>query len=145
MGRIVKVGIGLLLIAGLIASLGEKSVFDLQVADCFDDPEQTDDVEVETVAAADCSEPHDNEIYALPTMSGSAWPGRDAVQEFAADACYSRFESYVNQSYEESQLDIAWMTPTRESWETKDDRTVVCFLYDMNLAKLTGSMRDSGI
>lgn len=144
MGRVVRVGIGLVIVVGFLATLGEKSVFDLGVGDCFDDPDQTA-TEVERVESKECVDPHDNEVYALVSMTGSGWPGPDEVNEFAARACYERFTPYVNRSYEESQLEIGWMAPTRESWEERDDRLITCYLYDMELSKLTGSMRNSGV
>ena len=65
--------------------------------------------------------------------------------EEAIDTCVAEFESYVGATYEESALDFSFLTPTQETWDDLDDRTVGCFLYDFGLAKLTGSMKDSGI
>ena len=56
--------IAVLAVAAAACSSGE-SVFSLELGDCFDDPETFDEVsELDTI---DCSEPHDNEIYALET------------------------------------------------------------------------------
>ncbi len=127
----------------VVAACGGKSAFDLAVGDCFDDPSSFD--EVTTVAAVSCDEPHDNEVSANVQMTGgSGYPGDDVVASFADDACFDAFEKYVGTTYAESSLDYAWLSPTRQSWEERDDRTVTCIVYDAELAKLTGSVRASG-
>ena len=50
----------------------------------------------------------------------------------------------VGKIYEESILGIWTLTPTPDSWEA-GDREIVCYLYDIELRKLTGSMRGSGV
>lgn len=145
MGRVIKYGLGIFVIVAVLASLGDKSVQDLSVGDCFDDPEEGVNTAVLTVPTKACSEPHDNEVYALHSVKGSDWPGGGKLETIARDACYEAFEPYVDRSYEESQLDIGWLTPTEGSWEEEDDRSVTCFLYDMEFSKLTSSMKGSGV
>ncbi len=129
---------------GLVAAAcGGTSAFDLAVGDCFDDPSSFD--EVTTVAAVSCEDPHDNEVSANVQMTGgSDYPGDDVVASFADDACFEAFERYVGATYAESSLDYAWLAPTRQSWEQRDDRIVTCIVYDTERAKLVGSVRASG-
>jgi hypothetical protein len=47
-------------------------------------------------------------------------------------------------AWEQSELDYGWLHPTEDSWDD-GDRIVTCFLYDGNLDKLTGSMKNSGV
>ena len=127
---------------GEIVEGGDVSVFSVQVGDCFQDTTST---EVQSLEAVPCSEPHDNEMYAFYDIPDGDWPGTEAIFEGAVDRCLEEFESYVGAAYEESLLDFSFLTPTEQSWNELDDRTVGCFLYDFDLAKLTGSMKGSGI
>ena len=91
-----------------------------------------------------CAQPHDNEVYALIDVALAEYPGEDAMWEHANDECLKRFEGYVGMAYESSSLDIYTMYPSTSSWK-QDDREVVCALYDMNAAKLEGSMQGRSI
>lgn len=134
--------LGLLLGACQAADdLIDDSVFSLEVGTCFDDGDLTAS-EVSSVDDLDCSEPHDNEVYALFDVALSAY-SEELIGEEADDGCFERFESYVGQDYFVSELEFFTLTPTEESWDN-GDREVVCALYHVDLEKLTGTMRDSG-
>jgi Septum formation len=141
--RIIFAVIALIAVSSLLAACGGKSAFELQVGDCFDDPESFE--EVDEVPERDCEEPHDNEVYANRDIPGTEWPGQATVEEWADEACLEEFEPYVDATYEASALQFGWLIPTEASWNEIDDRTVTCILYDMNLEKLTGSMQGSGV
>lgn len=135
---------------GDIVSAGELSVFSLRVGDCFNDSQEVLDADGNPVSLMDleavpCSEPHDNEVYAVFDLELKAFPGDDAVFEMAADECLGRFEGFVGLPYEKSILDIYPIYPTKESWLEQNDREVACAVYHMDLEKLTGSMEASGI
>jgi hypothetical protein len=129
--------------SGAITEAGDLSVFSIRVGDCFDDTETADD-EIQSVAAVPCEEPHDNEVYAAFDIGGEndPFPGADALFARADEACFQPFEDFVGIAYEDSRLDFFPITPTAGSWDD-GDREVLCTLYDFNLAKLTGTMRDS--
>ena len=135
----------LLLALGLVTSAcgGGTSVFDLGVGDCFNDPEDLTQVELESVETVDCSEPHDNEIYYEYSMADAAFPGMNAAMESAFSRCVDEFEAFVGTPYLESSLDVFPITPTEQSW-ADGDRVVYCALYAMDLSRLRGSMQDSG-
>ena len=145
--RNVTVWIGFLLVALLATACGgDKSVYSLEVGDCFDDP-ASQSAEVEGVDETPCSESHDNEVYAVadhPASGDAPYPGAEAIDAYSSGYCLSEFESYVGIDYQESILEVGYFFPIRDGWEDADDREVVCFLYDLNLAKLTGSMEGSG-
>jgi hypothetical protein len=136
---------GLLGIALLAAACSTGSVFELAVGDCFDDVSGDGGVatEVSDVPVVDCSEPHDNEVYAVFEMDDLIYPGVLGVQDAADEGCLGRFSPYVGIDYYESSLDYIYLAPSAESWE-EGDREVICALYAMDLSKLTGSMRNSG-
>lgn len=131
---------------GEIVEGGDLDVMTLQVGDCFDDPEDGEDV-VFDVAAVPCSQPHDNEVFAVETvdatLSSGDFPGRDALQAQSLERCSGQlFDDYVGTAYLDSALDVFSLTPTSESWD-QGDRGIVCALYRLDLGKLTGTARGS--
>jgi hypothetical protein len=131
--------------SGEIVGGGDLGVATMQPGDCFNDPDS--DV-VYDVQAVPCSEPHDNEVFAIGEVGdafGSAFPGLVALDSYAYEQCTgSRFQSYVGVGYSESILGVFTLTPTDESW-SDGDRGYVCALYRLDLAKLTSTTRSSGI
>lgn len=128
-----------------------KTVDEIAVGDCMNVPEQDEFFEVDTI---DCAELHDIEIFAVIDLSdvsaefssSSFYPGDDAVIGAAFESCLEPFESYVGQEYETSTLYMDVFTPTIEGWNEVDDRTINCFVFDVNadqsdLKQTTGSLR----
>ncbi len=126
-----------------LAACSQSNVLELSVGDCFDDDASFSE-EVSDIPLIECSEPHDNEIYAVHTMSEATYPGLDTTGELADEQCVGGFESFVGVGYDVSELDIGWLAPTEESW-SGGDREIVCFLYRIDLEKMTGTMEDSGV
>jgi Septum formation len=128
---------------GAIVTEGRVDAFQMHVGDCFDDVASNgtgEEVEVSEIPGVPCSSPHDNEVYAIYDVGETSFPeGR--MDEIAFDGCMERFETFVGKDYQESSLDIFTMYPTPESWKQRKDREVICAVYDMNLAKLTGSAK----
>ena len=116
---------------GTSSSLGQFDVFNTSVGECFDD---SGDV-------IDCADPHDNEVYAIFVHEGGAadpYPGDEEMASFAEDGCIAQFEDYVGTDHDSSRYQGHFARPSAETWES-GDREVVCFLYDGDFAKLTGS------
>jgi len=131
---------------GEIVGAGDLDVLTMEVGDCFDDPDEFEDV-VYDVAAVPCSEPHDNEVFAVKsvgTVFGEDFPGRSAIEQYSHDNCVASFPEYVGVEYAASSLGVFSFTPTEESWD-EGDRGFVCALYSIDFAKLTGTARDSGL
>jgi hypothetical protein len=138
-------------LAGLVAltlALGACSgnVFELAVGDCFDDGDLVlgELEEVGDVPVVECSVPHDNEVYAVVTVDGEAFPGDQAIRAEADEVCLDAFDPFVGLDYESSALDFGWLVPTADSWEI-GDRVVACFVYRLDLAKVTGTLEGSSI
>jgi hypothetical protein len=132
---------------GEIISEGSLDVFTLKRGDCFQDDEAAAELDgVSEVPAVPCSEPHDNEIYHIFFVADTYrdWPGEAEIDAIADEGCYAAFEPFVGHDYETSRLDFGWFVPTEESWDAYDDREIDCFVYDVDLKPLTGSMRNSG-
>jgi hypothetical protein len=142
-----KWGLGVRRIVAIIAMIGvfssacSATVLELEIGRCFDDPESLE--HVEDIPVVGCEEPHDNEIIANLELTGSAYPGRDQVENRASKICYDTFADCVGISYEESIYDIGRLIPTEESWAV-GDREVICFAYDIEFNKITGSINGIG-
>lgn len=134
--------------SGAIVDEGRVDAFSLRMGDCFDNTRSLagDGAgEVSSLPGVPCSQPHDNEVYAVFNVDYDSFPGDDQMGEMAFDACMQRFEGFVGIDYDSSSLDIATLYPSKDSWSMQKDREVVCALYDMNGNKVTGSAKDTAI
>lgn len=131
----------LLTALALVAAACSGNVFDLEVGQCFDNPESFD--EVSNVDIVDCDEPHDNEVYHVFDLPDGDYPGVDAAETIADDGCITAFESFVGSPYTTSGLDIQYLYPSPDTWDD-GDREVVCALFALDGEQLTGSQEDSG-
>ena len=129
--------------AGNIVSAGTLDAFHIRVGDCFDDSSSQSD-EIASLPGVPCSEPHDNEAYAVLDVTITSYPGDEAMADLARNSCMDRFESFVGRDYETSSLDIFTLYPSSDSW-LQDDREVVCAVYDVNAEKLVGSVEGLGL
>ncbi len=127
---------------GQIEEAGSLSVFNFAVGDCFNDPSDGAE-QISDVAAVPCADPHDNEVYFKFNLADGPFPGDDAIDAEVEAECIPAFEAYVGASYDTSEVYVFPVTPTQESWDTADDREVVCALYVPD-EKLTGSLKGSG-
>ncbi len=130
--------------AGAIVEAGGLGAFQMQVGDCFNDPEDLTAELVASVEGVPCHEPHDNEVFAEFDVSYAVFPGQDEVYDDALWRCLDHFEAYVGNDYESSSLALSALTPSDGSW-VEGDREVTCFVYDGMLKKLTGTARGSGL
>jgi hypothetical protein len=127
--------------ATLALSACSGTVLELDVGTCFDDPENFE--EVEEVPIVDCAAPHENEVFATQDPTGSEYPGMTEVENRASQICCDTFSEYVEIAYEESIYEFGSLFPTEETWAI-GDREVICFAYDIELEKITGSINGAG-
>jgi hypothetical protein len=113
--------------------------FALSAGDCFDDPGFGPE-DVFAIPGVPCSEPHDNEVYAVFDLPGESWPDDADVERMAYQGCLDRFEEAIGATYEASILAYTTLFPSEDSWETLGDREVVCIAYHMDTEKLQGSV-----
>ncbi len=136
---------------GLVATACSPSALAFTIGDCINLPDGDQITDYEDV---ECSEAHDAEVYALPQHPDgpdAPYPGREALNEFAAERCTSAFEEYVGIAYEQSAIYFSPLTPSQESWDSAEDREVVCLLRGepiddtaSSFTQLTGSKAGSG-
>ncbi len=129
-----------------------RSVFDVEVGQCFRAPQDIT-VELTELTQVPCTEPHEQEAYALvpyveaaatSKASGAAsFPGVEALTAFAQGACAQEFEDYVGIDYRDSRLWFTYLLPSARGWEQDADRTTLCFVTTTG-EQLTRSVAGTG-
>jgi Septum formation len=124
------------------------SVFHIQPGQCFLTPAVK--AELSSLTRTPCDQPHTLELYAKPTYtdaaagvsstSNTAFPGDDVLNTFAQGSCAQLFTAYVGVNYLDSKLFFTPLLPSPRSWESDDDRTILCFITTTG-AKLTASVK----
>ena len=128
--------------SGAIVGQGSLGAFEVRLGDCFNDPDYEVD-EFSNLPGVPCTEPHDNEAFAVFDLTHSSYPEYD-IADISEASCVDRFEAYVGRDYESSSLDVVTMYPSLESWD-QSDREVVCAVYDMSGSKLVGTVKDRSL
>ena len=123
---------------GELVEVGDVDVADLEVGDCLG--EATGEGEIESLEAGPCSEPHAKEIFAALTVPDGDYPGQDAL-DAEVEGCIEEFTEFVGMPFEESVLEINYMTPTEESW-SQGDRELLCTVHDPE-AETTGTLQNA--
>jgi hypothetical protein len=112
---------------------GRTSVFAVQPGECFNSPTKVH-AELSKLDRTPCNRAHNQEAYATvgyassDGSSPSAYPGDDLLAKFAQGACAQRFGRYVGVDYLDSSLFFTYLVPSPRSWESGDDRNVICFI-----------------
>ena len=130
--------------AGAVATEGAVDPFEVKLGDCVEQPVSNDSEEVEeveSVKAVPCEQPHDGEVYAVFDLPDGDFPGEEEVAAAGEDRCVEEFATFVGTAYEESQYDITSLFPTRDSWETQDDREYVCIVVAPEGQTATGTLK----
>ena len=133
----------LVAVAAMLLTACQGNVFDLAVGTCFDDPGGGD--EVSEVPVVECDEPHDNEVYASFTLDDGDFPGDEQVAASAEEGCLGRFDEWAGIAYADSRLVASYFAPTESSWDSLDDREIICYVFDIDGDQMTGSMEDAGV
>ena len=141
-----RVAIPLLVIVGfllvvLYMTKDNQSADDLAIGTCFDIPTSS---AVATVTKHACTEAHDAGVFhnAEYPENGS-YPISLRFSSFASDTCTPIFATYVGEAFEDNDdLEIGFFYPGSETW-ADNDRTVTCYAYRIDRAKLTQSVKAS--
>ena len=124
---------------GEIDKSGDLSVVDLRVGDCFDDKDPSAD-QIGDVKAVPCTTEHEFEVFYVGAMGDGSYPTGDAFETYVTQNCDPAFGAYIGKAYDDSDLDIFYLTPTDDSWRL-GDRTVKCAAYHPNNSRLTRPLR----
>ena len=118
----------------LITAACGSNAFDLETGQCFNEPDSEEVLNVEIVA---CSDPHDLEVYRTAELPDQSFDPA-AIDNASFEICLDGFDGFVGTPYADSELDIYYLIPSEQSW-SEGDREVVCAVYDLSGAQLTGT------
>jgi hypothetical protein len=126
---------------GEISKPGDLSATELRVGDCFDLKDPTVE-EIDDVAARPCTQAHEYELFFTGSLPEGAYPAQSVFDDFMTSNCMPAFSTYVGKAYEESELEVYWLTPTTGAWD-QGDRSVQCAVYHPRIHQLTESLKGS--
>jgi Septum formation len=112
------------------------AVFSLRAGDCLNSSQNG-----LSVTILSCATPHQAEVFATFSLSGSSWPGEAAVQQQAGSGCATRIAGYLNPQLLNAGLTQQYVYPNQEAWQA-GVRTVVCEVSS-DSGPLSGSVRNS--
>ena len=98
---------------------------------------------VDEVDLVPCDKPHALEAYSIITSTATTYPGADALQVFADQSCIDKFFDYVGVELSQSILYYTYVYPSVTSWNSKSDRSVICFIYKATEPLLRKSVKGS--
>lgn len=126
---------------GRITESGSLSIFDVREGDCVNGLAQADaDGEAQTIPAVPCAMAHEAEAIGMIRLPGETWPGLTTVEAQAERGCEARLEAALAGAEDAPDARAFFFNPTEMSWNTLDDRTIVCLaLFEQ---PRTGSLRD---
>lgn len=113
-------------------------IFNLKLGDCKMSDSGTTVSDTDVVP---CDKPHDEEVFyefKLPDGEYDSAAIDKEVEKCAGDA----FTTFIGIAYDDSTLDVAYMTPTKDTWEEMNDRLVQCIVSDP-AGQTTGSLKGS--
>lgn len=114
---------------------GVTGLLDIELTECFSDPEYSQLAGEDVVLYLPCDEGADNQSFMFVQAPDGPWD-RAAVAELGWDECGRGFEQQWT-SQDESGLDYYPILPTPETW-ADGDRAVMCAVYDPD-----GQLQDS--
>lgn len=135
--------------AGPPAGATEQGLRSVEIGQCFDLPQDDPGAEDRAVWVVNCADPHTHEVFDIvtyegPVLKGGGYAGTAAVQDWAEQACYGRFEAFVGVPWTRSTLEIETWWPSQESWG-RSDRSVICTVFPETGGNTTGTQRGSKV
>ncbi|MCI3272856.1 DUF4190 domain-containing protein [Streptomyces cylindrosporus] len=120
------------------------SAYTLAKGECFDSPSGSLEGEAYDVDKVPCAGEHDGEVFASFKMSGyDSYPGDRKVTDLADTRCWSLRYDYAMDAWAvPDDVDVYYLTPTRDSWGLGDREITCVFGNTDEKASLTGSVRN---
>jgi hypothetical protein len=120
---------------GHLTSQGKVNVTELKAGDCV--VEDLSEGEFTRVKVAPCAKSHFFETYATFKLADGEFPGDEQVDQLSGQGCVDRFADFVGVSFDDSKLEMTYMTPLEETWDA--DRGVACLITEEAATK--GSLK----
>ena len=107
--------------------------FTLTTGDCFNNPTPTpgQTQTVTTVVQMSCTQPHNAQIFATFTVSGSllSYPGDAKMHTLATSGCTSRVRASLDGSKLTDAMSVRFLYPLQGSW-LSGHHTVSCIIFN---------------
>ena len=124
--------------------LQSRALFSPEVGSCY-----AYDFNVEEPLTASfrtsCDAPHMLQAFALAQHRSSTYPGLESMAAVGDEECVAAFDDYVGLLYEQSEIFMVPLTPSRGTWELLSHREIPCYLYVPDkrgeFATITGSLQ----
>jgi len=113
------------------------AVFSLRAGDCLNSSPNG-----LSVTILSCATPHQAEVFATFSLTGTSWPGQAAVQQQADSGCANRIAGYLNPQLLNAGLTQQYVYPDQDAWKA-GVRTAVCEVSSAS-GPLSGSVRNGG-
>ena len=121
----------------LVTYARTPAVFGLRAGQCLDSSQNG-----LSVTVLSCTTPHEAEVFATFSLTGSSWPGSSAVQQQASSGCADRIAGYLNPQLLNAGLTQQYVYPDQSAWKA-GVRTVICEVSS-DSGPLSGSVRSGG-
>jgi hypothetical protein len=123
--------------AKTVVTYRAPAVYALRAGDCINSSQNG-----LSVTILSCATPHEAEVFATFSLTGSSWPGSTAVEQQANSGCADRIAGYLDPQLLNAGLMQEYVYPNRGAWQA-GVRTVVCEVSS-STGPLTGSVRNGG-
>jgi hypothetical protein len=135
----VSIGVLVVILAGVLYAVrNSQDAGALAIGTCFDVPSADD---FSTVEKHECTEAHDAEVIHVGELTGDSYPITLTLDNYIGDMCVPAAETYTGRAAETIEdPELGYFSPTRDAWDD-GERTITCYLYDVNEAKLTKSVK----
>lgn len=85
--------------------------------------------EITEIPTLDCGTEHDAQVVGKFNLSQDGdFPGTEGMRTEAEDGCLASFSDFVGTPFEESTLNMTYISPSQESWDS-GDREILCVAY----------------
>ncbi|WP_018135474.1 septum formation family protein [Acaricomes phytoseiuli] len=135
---------------GEVTSSATAATTKINVGDCIRNPgvdtgaetpaPSSGSIEIEKVLQLPCAQPSDYEVYAGTGIEAADYPGVQSLIASAEAFCKPAFEDFVGRTFENSELQLSYIYPTEDSWNSGDRRTL-CLVAAKDGAQSTGSLK----
>jgi putative regulator of septum formation/uncharacterized protein DUF4190 len=123
---------------GTVTEGGSVSSVELKLGDCL--KKVPAEGVVTSVDVVPCTQPHGAEVYAVFNLSGTAYPGSDAVIKQSEDGCTERVDVLTAEAQKDDTLEVYYLYPHTSLVWNRGDHSVSC-LVGSETKQYTGSLR----
>jgi Septum formation len=123
---------------GAVLRATDWSTFDLRAGDCLA-PKDDLKGDVDKIPVVPCAESHTQEVFGMVKHPADAFPGVGNLAGFADGKCVGELQQSLGVSPSDGYF-VSYLLPSFDSWNKKNDRSVVCVLVFPKDAAKKGSI-----